>query len=50
MRLLGLALLSGIASAAALEGVELPDTIESGGQQLVLNGLGLRESHSIRFR
>ncbi len=43
MRLLSLALLSSVGLAAVLEGIELPDTIESGGHQLLLNGLGLRE-------
>lgn len=33
----------GLASAAELEGVTVPDSIEAGGQELVLNGLGLRK-------
>ncbi len=31
------------ASAATLAGVTMPDTIDAGGDKLVLNGLGLRE-------
>ncbi len=41
--LLALALLSGVSSAATLEGVTLPDNATVGGKALVLNGVGLRE-------
>ncbi|HEX7029509.1 MAG TPA: chalcone isomerase family protein [Gammaproteobacteria bacterium] len=34
---------TGSAPAAELAGVTLPDTVELGGQELVLNGMGLRE-------
>src|SRR5690606_41324255 len=34
---------AGGAGAAELAGVTLPDSVEVGGQELVLNGLGLRE-------
>lgn len=43
MLLLLLALLTPPASACELASVTLPDTIELGGQQLILNGMGLRE-------
>ncbi len=44
MKVLWLALLGGsLASAATLSGVTLPDRVSLGGQELVLNGLGLRE-------
>lgn len=41
--LLALALITGVTSAATLEGVTLPDKAMVGGQNLVLNGMGLRE-------
>lgn len=37
------AVFAGSVSAAELAGVSLPDTAEVGGQELVLNGMGLRE-------
>lgn len=43
MSTLLLSLLLSTAPAAELAGVSLPDTVELGGQQLVLNGAGLRE-------
>lgn len=44
---LGFLAFFGIAQAGQLAGVELPDTATVGGQQLVLNGMGLREKYFI---
>ncbi|MCB9758629.1 MAG: chalcone isomerase family protein [Alphaproteobacteria bacterium] len=45
--LLMLALAVSPALAGKLAGVTLPDTVEVGGQKLVLNGMGLREKYFI---
>lgn len=40
--------LAGPAGAAELAGVNLPDTVQAGGQPLVLNGMGLRKKLVIK--
>lgn len=47
---LGLALLASSAHAAALDGLSLPDTYPVAGQNLVLNGIGIRTLTILRVR
>jgi hypothetical protein len=44
---LALCLVTGIVEAGTLAGVTLPDSAQVGGQNLVLNGMGLREKYFI---
>jgi hypothetical protein len=49
MSVAALAMLAVPAGAEKLAGVTMPDTVNAGGRQLVLNGLGLREATALKI-